>query len=445
MRDKKIFIIDDDKGICLSLSKFLETEGYETHTYQDPREALQEFLVKNPQIVLLDLKMPHMDGLTVLERLKSMDRNVYVVMMTAYATLESTIEALRRGANDYLLKPFKLSDVTLALERAEKVINLERENIKLKEELKILKEYEIVGESPQLKEVLDIVKRVSSLDVTVIIYGESGTGKELIARAIHFNSPRKDKPFIPVNIAALPEELVESELFGYKKGAFTGATTDKEGIFKACDGGTIFLDEIAEASPRLQAKLLRVIEYKKFTPLGSTKEEEVDVRIIAATNKNLFELVKEGKFREDLYYRLNVVPIQLPPLRERVEDIPLLVKYFIKKYSVRYNLQEKAMEDEALKLLMSYTWPGNIRELENFIEHLLIVTRSLKITKEDVLNLMERKSVGKAKIKTLEELELDYIKHVLNLTGGNKKKASELLGIDLSTLYRKIKKLEGRS
>jgi len=293
--------------------------------------------------------------------------------------------------------------------------------------------------------VLDIVKRVSSLDVTVIIYGESGTGKELIARTIHFNSPRKDRPFIPVNIAALPEELVESELFGYKKGAFTGATTDKVGIFKACDGGTILLDEVAEASPRLQAKLLRVIEYKKFTPLGSTREEEVDVRIIAATNKNLFGLVKEGKFREDLYYRLNVVPIHLPPLRERVEDIPLLVNYFIKKYSVRYNLQEKALDDEALKLLMSYTWPGNIRELENLIEHLLIVTRSLRITKEDVLNLMKRKSTEKAKIKTLEELELDYIKHILNLTRGNKKKASELLGIDLSTLYRKIKKLEGES
>ena len=443
MRDKKIFIIDDDKGICLSLSKFLETEGYETYTYQDPREALQDFPVRNPQIVLLDLKMPHMDGLTVLEKLKAQNKNIYVVMMTAYATLESTIEALRRGANDYLLKPFKLSDVTLALERAEKVINLERENIKLKEELKILKEYEIVGESPQLKEVLDIVKRVSPLDVTVIIYGESGTGKELIARTIHFNSPRKDRPFIPVNIAALPEELVESELFGYKKGAFTGATTDKVGIFKACDGGTILLDEVAEASPRLQAKLLRVIEYKKFTPLGSTKEEEVDVRIIAATNKNLFTLVKEGKFREDLYYRLNVVPIYLPPLRERVEDIPLLVNYFIKKYSVRYNLEEKALDDEALKLLMSYSWPGNVRELENFIEHLLIVTRSLRITKEDVLNLMKRKSTEKAKIKTLEELELDYIKHILNLTGGNKKKASELLGIDLSTLYRKIKKLEG--
>jgi len=445
MRDKKIFIIDDDKGICLSLSKFLETEGYETYAYQDPREALQDFPVRNPQIVLLDLKMPHLDGLTVLEKLKAQDKNIYVVMMTAYATLESTIEALRKGANDYLLKPFKLSDVALALERAEKVINLERENIKLKEELKILKEYEIVGESPQLKEVLDIVKRVSSLDVTVIIYGESGTGKELIARTIHFNSPRKDRPFIPVNIAALPEELVESELFGYKKGAFTGATTDKVGIFKACDGGTILLDEVAEASPRLQAKLLRVIEYKKFTPLGSTREEEVDVRIIAATNKNLFGLVKEGRFREDLYYRLNVVPIHLPPLRERVEDIPLLVNYFIKKYSVRYNLEEKALDDEALKLLMSYSWPGNVRELENFIEHLLIVTRSLRITKEDVLNLMKRKSTEKAKIKTLEELELDYIKHVLNLTGGNKKKASELLGIDLSTLYRKIKKLEGGS
>ncbi len=435
---RRLLIVDDDPGILVTLTKFTESLGYEVFPFEDPKEALEKVEEINPHIAILDLRMPEISGLDFLSEIKKRVPEVYVIMITAFGTIDSVIEALRRKADDFLLKPFKMQDMETALSRAEKFLSLREENIKLKEELQFLKEYEIVGASKAIKEVLEKIKKIAPFDTTCIIYGETRTGKELVARAIHENSPRRDKPFVAINMAAMPEELVESELFGYKKGAFTGAFADHPGLFKTAEGGTLFLDEIAEASPKIQAKLLRVLDFKVVTPLGGTKEEKVDVRIISATNRDLQKLVKEGKFREDLFYRLNVVSISIPPLRERKEDIPVLFNYFLNRYSKKYGKRIRVSED-LINSLLDYHWPGNVRELEHFVEKLVLMGEEEGVLGGEVVKEVLKMGEGVEGFKTLKELEEEYIRKVLKSTGFDKKRTAEILGIDLSTLYRKLK------
>jgi len=438
---KKVLVVDDDKGILVSLEKYLSASGYEVFAFENPVSALSEAKRINPDLAILDLKMPEISGMDLLSELKGLTPDIYVILITAYGTLDSAIEAIRRRADDFLLKPFKLQDLEAALARAEKYLAVKEENLRLKKELQFLKEYEIVGKSKPLLEVLDKIKQIAPYDTTCLIYGETGTGKELVARAIHYNSPRKDRPFIALNMAAMPEELVESELFGYKKGAFTGAFSDKVGLFKVAEGGTLFLDEISEASPKLQAKLLRVLDFKVITPLGGTKEERIDVRIIAATNRNLPLLVKEGKFREDLYYRLNVASIYIPPLRERKEDIGLLFNYFLNRCSKKYG-KKVGIENGVIEVLESYDWPGNVRELEHFVEQLVITSSEGGLVRtEDVRNLLIKTTLEGGRVKSLKEVEREHILNVLKSTGYNKRETAKALGIDLSTLYRKLKEM----
>lgn len=438
----RVFVVDDDKGILASLDRFLRSLGFEVFSFTDPQHALRSVGDIAPHLVILDLRMPEISGMDLLSLLKERDPNMYVIIITAYGTVESVIEAMRRKADDFLLKPFKMQDLEAALKRAEKFLMLREENIVLRKELEFLKEYEIVGKSEALRRVLDKVKKIAPFDTTCIIYGETGTGKELVARAIHYNSPRRNKPFVAINMAAMPEELTESELFGYKKGAFTGAYADHPGLYKVAEGGTILLDEISEASPRLQAKLLRVLEYKTITPLGGTSEEKVDVRIITSTNRDLRSLVKEGKFREDLFYRLNVVNIEVPPLRERKEDIEVLFNYFLNRYSKKYGKSVRVKEG-VFPALENYDWPGNVRELEHLVEQLVINVEDGGTIEEEDVRMDLTKAPEEKRFKTLKELEEEHILNVLKITGNNKRRAAELLGIDLSTLYRKLKSMEG--
>jgi len=438
----RVLIIDDEPSVVNFLSILLQREGYEVITAGSGPEALKKFRENPADVVLVDLKMPEMDGLQVLSKIKSMDNETPVIIMTAYASIESAIEAMRKGAFDYVMKPFKVDEIALVVKRALQERKLILENIELKRKVKQYEFQEMVGQNEKFREVLQMVMKVAPTDSTVLISGESGTGKELIARAIHNLSQRSNKQFLAINMAALPEELLESELFGYVKGAFTGAIKDKEGLLKVAEGGTVLLDEISEASPRIQVKILRALQEREITPVGSTRVEKINVRIIAATNTNLEEKVEEGKFREDLFYRLNVVNIHLPPLRERKDDIPLLVNFFIKKYSRIHGLEEKKFSKATMELLMKYDWPGNIRELENVVERALILSDGPEIGPEDLPPKVRMRlpivKVSSMKGLTLEELERQYILQVLSETAGNKAKAAKILGIDPSTLYRKL-------
>ncbi len=440
-RGYKVLIVDDDRAIGEVLAEYMHKKGLTVFTETDPRKVMTKVETVLPDIVFLDVRMPHIDGMTLLRQLKN-EKNIYTVMMTAFATMENIIEAFREGVDDYLLKPFKLSDIDIILNRAFNIINLRNAYNSLKEEIQTIHEEQIITQNKRLLKILEDAKRVAPLDVTVIIYGESGTGKDLLAKYIHHHSRRKDGPFIPVNLGAIPHELAESELFGHERGAFTGAVEEKMGLFRSAEKGTIFLDEIGEASPGLQVKLLRVIETRRILPVGSGKELPVDVRIIAATNRNLEEEVKTGNFREDLFFRLNTVPFYLPPLRERLEDIPLLVEYFIKKAAVTHGVPEKKISKQALSKLMSYNWPGNIRELRYIIERAVILSKRETITEEDIeLHPIEKKEKKQSneELKPLVELEKDAIEKALRLYK-NKKEAARVLGIDPSTLYRKMKR-----
>jgi len=440
----KILIVDDEQSVGNFLSILLEKEGYEVDAVSSGREAIQKITDSPPDIVLADLKMPGMNGLELLSKIKEFDSSINVVIMTAYASLESAVEAMRRGAFDYVMKPFKVDEIKLVVSRAIENKLLREENIELRRKVKEYEFKEMIGQNEKFQKVLSMIRKVAPTDSTVMIYGESGTGKELVARAIHALSKRSTNPFVAINMAALPEELLESELFGYIKGAFTGAIKDKVGLLKAAEGGTVLLDEIAEASPRIQVKILRALQEKEITPVGGTQTEKVDVRIIAATNTNLEERVKEGRFREDLYYRLNVVAIHIPPLRERKDDIPLLVNHFLEKYSKVHGIKKKKFTKEAIDLLMKYNWPGNIRELENVVERSLILSEGDLIRKEDLPDKIFEKGketkITEVENLTLEELEKEYIFRVLERTGWNKAKAAKILGIDPSTLYRKLQR-----
>ncbi|MDD2891046.1 MAG: sigma 54-interacting transcriptional regulator [bacterium] len=372
----RILVIDDDKGVCDFFDLFLNKEGHDVKTIQLPSLAMSVLQDWTPEIIFLDQRMPEMDGLTLLPEIKKASPSTIVIFITAFASVESAVDAIRKGAFDYITKPFKIDEIRLVLKRAVETYTLREENITLKKTLEQVTSYSLIGESKIFMDILELVHKVANTDSTILLYGESGTGKELIAREIHNVSLRKNNPFIPINCGALSESLLESELFGYVKGAFTGAVKDKIGLFQASDKGTLFLDEITSATPKIQVELLRVIESKEITRVGSTGTIPVNVRLILATNQKLEQLVKEGKFREDLYYRINVIPVTLPSLRERKDDIPLLVEYFLNKYSTKHKLGIKKMHPDTMKLLNNYNWPGNIRELENVIERAVILEKS---------------------------------------------------------------------
>jgi len=444
-RDPHILVIDDEEVICDSCSQALSSVGYTVDTARDGHAGLDLMQEKDYGIVILDLKMPGIEGMEVLKHIKVKIPETSVIVITGFATIESAVEAMKHGADDFLPKPFTPDILRIVVKKAAEKRKLLRENIFLKEQLIVKSEGDLViGSDRAMREVYRLVEKAAPTDSTVLIYGESGTGKEVIARSIHNHSLRRDKSFVAVDCGSLAESLIESELFGHVKGSFTGAVATKYGRFEFANGGTIFLDDIGNVGLSIQAKLLRVIQEREVIKVGAVKQAPIDVRIITATNKDLQTEIKQGRFREDLFYRLNVLPIYLPPLRERKEDLPVLVHYFIGKYSRKHKKDIVSISDEALGMLRDYDWPGNIRELENVIERLVILTENRSIQPSNLLHwrygvtrALDKESFG---IMDLVELERTHIVKVLELTKGQKSKAARLMGIDRKTLYRKIKR-----
>lgn len=441
-----VLIIDDEEAIRDSCSMVLKKEGYHVLSSVDGIQGLKLFKQNDVHVVLLDLRLPGMQGHEILTRLKDESPETPVVIITGFATIESAVETIKRGAFDYLAKPFSPEELRVIVKKALESRALYSRSLALSEANKKNKEFGMVrGKSPAMSKVMDIVKRVSATESTVLITGESGTGKELLATEIHNHSFRRNAPFVVVDCGALVETLFESELFGHVKGSFTGAHETKHGRFEVADGGTIFLDEIGNISLNIQAKLLRAIQEREITRIGSTEPIKVDVRIIAATNEDLAESVKAGKFREDLFYRLSVVPLHIPPLRERKEDISLLLDHFIAKYNVKARKSIVQLSPAAKKALQEYDWPGNIRELENTIERAVVLSQNERIELEDLIYhgigsaISFLQSTG-GKYKTLEEMEHEYIRVVLQSQHGNRSQTAKILGIDRKTLLSKIKK-----
>jgi DNA-binding NtrC family response regulator len=442
----RILVLDDDREVGDLLVDFLTDEGYTVAACQKGPDALAVLEKMHPDLLITDLVMDGMQGMEVLRIAKLHDPNLAVVMITAFGSIESAVEAMRLGAFYYLTKPFKNADLLLLIERALEEKHLRTEIRRLQREVEAHYHFDqIIGRSAKMQRVFELLDRLRDSDVNVLLTGESGTGKDLIARTLHYHSERKRAPFVPVNCAAIPEQLLESELFGYLRGAFTDARRDKRGLFVEAHGGTLFLDEIGELPPVLQAKLLRVIEDKEVRPLGATTGAKVDVRLISATNRDLRRAVDEGKFRQDLFYRLDVVEMPLPPLRERPEDLPLLIEHFIAR-SKRVS-RVKCLSEGALRILLNYPWPGNVRELENTIERALVLCRGEEITEEDLpphmtMNNARVTSLQEALLRrrSLADMEREYILLAMELTEGKKKEAAELLDIDRKTLYAKLDK-----
>jgi len=447
MSAAKILVIDDDAVARELLADALKKDGHEVESFSNGTDALVRGQQTVFDLVLTDIRMGTVDGLTVLREFKRFSPDTSIVLLTAFGSLEGAIEGIKQGAFDYLAKPFRKEEVKLVVQRALEHCKLVRENKRFRVELKEKEEWSpLVGSSPAMLEVYKLVARVSESRSTVLLQGESGTGKELIARAIHANSPRRDKPFIPVNCGALPDTLLESEMFGHEKGAFTGAVGLKAGLFEAATGGTLFLDEIGELGPALQVKLLRVMQDQEVRRVGGTTSVKVDVRIIAATNRDLEQLVKEDKFRDDLFYRLNVVRITLPSLVDRKEDIPMLAHHFLQKYVGGTSSGVRGFLPETMALLKEYRWPGNVRELENAVERAVSLSHGPLVTPDDLPESirtaapLEAKSTsasdGDEVCLTLEEVEKRHLIRVLKEMKGNKVKAAKILGIDRRTLYR---------
>ncbi|AEF94030.1 two component, sigma54 specific, transcriptional regulator, Fis family [Desulfotomaculum nigrificans CO-1-SRB] len=449
---RKILVIDDEEHMCWALEKGLRQEGYQVLTATRGKQGLELIRNEVPSLVILDLKMPEMDGLEVLVRAKEMMPKLPVIMITAHGTIDTAIEAMKLGATDYITKPFDLDELKLVVKQALMVNQLEVEVNFLRSELS--QKYDrIVGNSQAIQDVCTLIEKVADSNATVLITGESGTGKEVTALTIHQLSSRRDKPFVPINCAALPESLLESELFGHEKGAFTGAVARKLGRFELANEGTLFLDEITEMPLSMQVKLLRVLQEKTFERVGGTESIQVDVRVIAATNRDPMECIKKGTFREDLYYRLNVLPIKLPPLRERVEDIPLLVMHFLKKFNPS---KEPAISPDAMGLLSTYQWPGNIRELQNVIERAVILSQGQEIKPYHLPKEIQKTDTNKGSEEqntglvinfpdqgiSLEELEKELILKALEKSNGNQTKASQLLGITRSALLYRAQKYQ---
>jgi len=436
----RILVVDDEEPQRNTLAGFLKKQGYAVETADSGRAALELADQRHFELALLDLKMPEMDGIELLEKLKEQNPEIQIIMMTAYGTVETAVEAMKKGAYHYIGKPINLDELKLNVKKALNNQGILIENRYLKEELK--QQYgdlKIIGESKPIQEVLSTVARVAPTNSTVLIIGESGTGKELVARAVHTLSQRKDERFIPVSCAALPETLLESELFGYEKGAFTGAVKKKEGRFELADGGTLFLDEIGDIPLETQVKLLRVIESQEFDRLGGKDTLKVDVRIIAATNQNLEKRIREKTFREDLYYRLNVISILIPPLRERKEDVIPLVEHFIKKSNQKCGKEIRGITQRAKEILLSYDWPGNVRELENIIERGVVLSRGDALDDEDLSSLSFGKRKGISPDFSLKEMEKSHILAVLEKNDWNLGQTSEILGIHRNTLRLKMK------
>jgi len=448
-----IHIIDDEPIIYEVLQDLLTSEGYEVEISPNGEEALEKYESQEFDLTLLDLLMPGMDGIEVLKRLKKMDSSAVVIIITAYASIESAISAMKMGAFDYIQKPFKHDELLLIVQRAIAHKRLQEENLRLKDELKRKFSFEkIIGKSEVMNQVFEIIKASAPTRSTIVIQGESGTGKELVARAIHQNSDRASQPFIIVNSGSLPPDLLESHVFGHVKGAFTGAVSEKKGLFEAADKGTIFFDEISSLNLDTQAKLLRVMQDREFMKLGGTKTIKVDVRVIAATNTDLEDLIQQKAFREDLYYRLNVIKIELPPLRKRKEDIPLLVTHFLESYSKENNKDILNVSDEVIGILEEYSWPGNVRELENLIERAVVLAKSRVITRESLPAFLTPSQKNGSPLFTadnedlnlknqIQEYQKKAILNALRKSKGVQKKAASLLGVKPTTLNEMIKRL----
>lgn len=441
----KILVVDDEEIVRNSLLDWLREDGYQVEAAEDGFNALEKIKEKPWDIALVDLKMPKMDGLELMERIKETQPEVQVIIITAYATVHTAVQAIKEGAYDYLVKPFNPEEISLLIKRLVESQELVKEISYLRKELeKRYQFHDLISKSRKMQEVFELAHTIAKSNSNILILGESGTGKELLARAIHNESLRATGPFIPVSCVALTETLLESELFGHEKGAFTDAIAQKKGKFELADGGTIFLDEIGDISPKLQLNLLRVLQEKEFTRVGGTKSIQVDVRIVAATNRDLKRAVEEGRFRDDLYYRLNVISIDLPPLRERKEDIPLLVHHFIENFNIEMGKKVERISEEALDILMKYDWQGNVRELENVIERAMVITKGNFIKAEELhLSPQVMKEEGllpSSDEKTIRAVEKKHILNVLNENNWNIQKSAEILGIDRVTLYNKIKK-----
>lgn len=443
---KRLLLIDDDINLCKVIGYQLQKNGFDVTAANRGTEALAHFQKKEFDIVITDIQMPDISGIQVLKEIRRRNRQVVVIIITAHGSIDNAIEACRLGADDYLTKPFSKEQLLFAIEKAVRLRKLEQENTQLRSELVGKYRFEnMVARSSRMEDVLRMAGQVAASDATVLILGESGTGKELIARAVHYNSPRKDQPLVTVNCPSIPGNLLESELFGHVKGAFTGAIKDRKGKFEIADGGTIFLDEIGDLHEEVQAKLLRVLQEHEIERLGDSKTIKVDVRVIAATNKHLEKLVQDGEFREDLYYRLSVVPILIPPLRERKEEIPYLVDFFIARYSKN---QKIIVEPEVISAFKKYDWPGNIRELENAIERAVVLSTDGCITLEGLQpHLRSKTDTGTASSInvpregiSLEEVEKRVIVETLARTGGNRSQAARLLKIPRHVLLYRLKK-----
>jgi DNA-binding NtrC family response regulator len=438
--DARVLVVDDEPMVCLSLTNWLEEENYSAKAVEDGPKAVAAFREENWDVVLLDLRMPGMDGMEVLKQIKEISPHTVVIMMTAYASIQSAVQAMKEGAYDYIVKPLDVDQLSLMLKRIVEHQQLITENILLRKRLTEQYEFEdIIGKSDAMQSVFEMIKTVADTNTTVLITGETGTGKELVARAIHSNSPQRYGPFVATSCGALPETLLESELFGYEKGAFTGADRAKKGRFELAHGGTLFLDEVGDISIKTQIKLLRVLQERSFQRLGGTQPIEIDVRVISATNRDLVTALEKGTFRSDLYYRLNVVSIHLPPLRDRKEDIPLLAAHFINKYNVEFSKKFDRVEQKATDLMMDYHWPGNVRELENAIERAIVIDQGPEV-KVNHLPFCNLEFPVTEEAHSLEEVERVHIEKMLRRHDWNIAKTARLLKIDRTTLHKKIKK-----
>jgi len=440
----EVLIVDDDESLRDSLRKTLEKEGYEVTDADCGRAGIEKIRREPPEVALVDLKMPDMTGLEFLKSLKALAPEVEAIMMTGYGTIETAVQAMKEGAYDFITKPFKRHTIVNTLSKALEKRRLLAENRQLRSQLDLaLETQSVVGNSKAIRQVLELVEQVAPSSATVLIQGESGSGKEWLANLLHKASPRRDKPFIKVSCAALPETLLEAELFGYERGAFTGAVTRKEGRFELANGGTLFLDEVGEITLAMQVKLLRVLQTGEFERLGGTRTIRSDVRLIAATNADLAKAMAEGRFREDLFYRLNVISITMPSLKERIEDVPLLAAHFVRVFREKNGKRIKGISTEAMELLKSYSWPGNVRELENTIERAVVLSKGDTITPADLPENIAREPKPRSEIKIpigmpLEEVEKKVIMETLRRSNGEKTTTAKILGISTRTIYRKL-------
>ena len=442
-----MLFVDDDPVTCKVMHRQCESAGLDMRVFQSPMEGLEEFTKSGADVIVTDLRMPEMNGFDLLTKIKEIDQDAIVIVMTGHSSVENAVEAMKRGAADFIKKPFDFDEFTLTIERSIESQKLKKENKLLKKRLRRSgNRFGMIGDSPVMRSLFNSIEKVAEVSCNVIITGDSGTGKELVAHALHDYSPRKDAPFVVIDCGALTETLLESELFGHEKGAFTGASQRKQGLMEQASGGTLFFDEVCNISDTMQMKLMRAIEDQHVTRVGGTSSSPIDLRIVAATNRNLEQLVEEGSFRHDFYHRLNVVNINVPPLDQRREDIPSFVEHFIEEFSTRYDRQVKGFDSASMRRLYDAPWSGNIRELRNVVERCVILAENSVLswtplpTEDDSENAFNSELFSGSNFVSLEELEQAYINHVLTNSKGKKTQAAQILGIDKTTLWRKLKR-----